>query len=275
MVRLDNGNALFTCYAGCDWRRVLEALDDKPSIERGVGLRPYGIDAEQPDRNAEYARHIWYESSRIDGTPAELYLRQRGIDGPWDPAALRFSAQAKHPNGLYYPAMVAAVTDAHLKITAIHRTFLTVDGRKAPVEPQKMMLGRCRGGAVRFGPAPVPSTVFIAEGIETALSVRQIFGDIRVYAGLSVYGMQAVELEPGIRKVVIVADGDEPGSVAFMAAQRAVAKYIKRGYDTYMLRCNKVGEDWNDILLSAIPPLRRRLTAFHEACREKKKCVSM
>jgi len=54
--------------------------------------------------------------------------------------------------------MVALVTrgtdDAPL---AIHRTFLARNGAgKAPVEPQKMMLGPCRGGAVRLdGPDDV------------------------------------------------------------------------------------------------------------------------
>ena len=35
--------------------------------------------------------------------------------------------------------------------TAIHRTFLARDGGgKAPIDPAKMMLGPCRGGAVRL-----------------------------------------------------------------------------------------------------------------------------
>ncbi len=48
--------------------------------------------------------------------------------------------------------MVALVTaGADDRPLAIHRTFLAHDGRgKAPVDPQKMMLGPCRGGAVRL-----------------------------------------------------------------------------------------------------------------------------
>jgi hypothetical protein len=60
--------------------------------------------------------------------------------------------------------MVALVTTgANGTPIAIHRTFLTRDGRKAPVAPQKMMLGRCRGGAVRLaGPHDL---LMIGEGI--------------------------------------------------------------------------------------------------------------
>jgi hypothetical protein len=48
--------------------------------------------------------------------------------------------------------MVALVTrGADGTPLAIHRTFLARDGGgKAPVDPQKMMLGPCRGGAVRL-----------------------------------------------------------------------------------------------------------------------------
>ena len=48
--------------------------------------------------------------------------------------------------------MVALVTRGIDDVPlAIHRTFLARDGfGKAPVNPQKMMLGPCRGGAVRL-----------------------------------------------------------------------------------------------------------------------------
>ena len=51
-----------------------------------------------------------------------------------------------------------------------------------------------------------------------------------------------------MRSVVVVADGDELGSVAYMAAYRAAAQYIKRHYSTHLLRCTEVGKDFNDIL---------------------------
>ena len=51
----------------------------------------------------------------------------------------------------------------------VHRTFVAREGNgKAPVEPQKMMPGPCRGGAVRLA-APCDK-LMIGEGIETALS---------------------------------------------------------------------------------------------------------
>jgi hypothetical protein len=94
----------------------------------------------------------------------EVYIASRGIRlGAAD--ALRFHADLKHPSGGFWPAMVALVTEGvDATPLAIHRAFLAPDGGgKAPVEPQKMMLGPCRGGAVRL--ADPHDLLMIGEGI--------------------------------------------------------------------------------------------------------------
>jgi hypothetical protein len=86
-----------------------------------------------------------------DGTLVETYLASRGLHLP-APPTLRFHAGLKHPSGGIWPAMVALVTrGSDGTPLAIHRTFVAHDGAgKALVDPQKMMLGPCRGGAVRL-----------------------------------------------------------------------------------------------------------------------------
>ena len=72
--------------------------------------------------------------------------------------------------------MVALVTrGADDTPLAIHRTFLARDGGgKAPVDPQKMMLGPCRGGAVRL--AEPGDVLMVGEGIETCLAAMRATG---------------------------------------------------------------------------------------------------
>jgi hypothetical protein len=93
-------------------------------------------------------------------------------------------------SGGIWPAMVALVTRGSDDTPiAIHRTFLARDGNgKAPVDPQKMMLGPCRGGAIRLG--PISDRLMIAEGIETALSAMQVTGQ-PAWAALSTSGLRA------------------------------------------------------------------------------------
>ena len=107
-------------------------------------------DADARKRTA-FALAIWRASQPAEATLVQTYLAARGIDLPL-PDALRFHAGLKHPSGDIWPAMVALVTNGvDATPLAIHRTFLARDGSgKAPVDPQKMMLGPCRGGVVRL-----------------------------------------------------------------------------------------------------------------------------
>ena len=89
--------------------------------------------------------------------------------------------------------MVALVTrGSDDTLLGVHRTFLDHGGAgKAPVEPQKMMLGPCRGGAVRLGTAG--NVLMVGEGIETCLSAMQAKG-YPAWAALSTSGLRALDL---------------------------------------------------------------------------------
>ncbi len=51
-----------------------------------------------------------------------------------------------------WPALLAAITDVHGDITAVHRIWLNRDGcRKAPVGDPRRSLGPQLGGGVRLG----------------------------------------------------------------------------------------------------------------------------
>ena len=107
----------------------------------------------------------------------ETYLRSRDIKIDV-PDCVRYHPRLKHyPSGQYLPAMIAAVTVyPDPEIVAIHRTYLKQDGSgKADVEPNKMMLGSIKGGAVMFGPSS-GLNLFITEGIENALTLFEVTG---------------------------------------------------------------------------------------------------
>lgn len=183
-----------------------------------------------------------------DGTLVETYLASRGLHLP-PPNTLRFHTGLKHPSGGIRPAMVALVTrgadDAPL---AIHRTFLSRDGRgKAPIEPQKMMLGPCRGGAVHLG---VPGDVLmVGEGIETCLAAMLATGHL-AWAALSTSGLRTLDLPRDVRDVIVLADGDDPGE----AAARDCAWRWKREGRRVRIARPPQGMDFNDTLMGR--PLR-------------------
>jgi len=159
------------------------------------------------------------------------------------PDVLRFHPQLRHPTDEVWPAMIALVEQVASAFgAAILRTYLARDGHgKAPVEPSKMMLGRCSGGAVRL--APASDCLLVGEGIETCLSAMQETG-LPAWAALSTSGLKALDLPTAVKEVIVLADGDDPGeSAAICAAMR----WTREGRVVRIAR-PPPGSDFNDLL---------------------------
>jgi len=107
-----------------------------------------------------------------------------------------------------------------------------------------MMLGPCRGGAVRL--ADADDEVMVGEGIETCLSAMQATGK-PAWAALSAPGLRALELPSTIRKVIILADSDDAGENAALAAAN---RWMAEGHDVRIARPPR-GQDFNDMLIGA------------------------
>ncbi len=182
----DDGKILVRCHAGCNQGRVIAALRARGLWEdtgrrQGRFIRPQQrrVGKDNPDRDdakrTQAALRLWQASVPASSTLVEIYLQSRGLHIQ-QPPSIRFHAGLRHPTGGIWPAMVALVTrgmdDATL---AVHRTFLARDGAgKAPIVPAKMMLGPCRGGAVRLG--TLGDVLMVGEGIETCLAASQASG---------------------------------------------------------------------------------------------------
>ena len=256
----DEGRILVRCHAGCPQDAVIDALKT-----RGLWPPDATADAKVPQQDDEKARrrrieheakrqaeaaektraahNIFSRASSAKDSLVQIYLHARGIIIE-PPLSLRYAPGLKHnPTGLYLPAMIAAVQDAVGHITGIQRTFLTTDGRrKAPVSQNKMMLGRCAGGAVRL--ALVKDALCVGEGVETMLSVQQETGR-PCWAALSTSGLKALILPSNITQVTICADADDPGE---QAAQFAAERWKGEGRKVKIARPTDGHKDFNDVL---------------------------
>jgi len=127
---------------------------------------------------------------------------------------------------------------------ANHRTFRVRDGSgKAPVEPQKMMSGPCRGGAVLLA---LPSEMLMAgEGIETCHAAMHATGH-PAWAALSTSGLRSLDLPRDVREVIVLADGDEPGEAA---ARDYAWRWKGEGRSVRIARAPR-GMDFNDMLVA-------------------------
>lgn len=241
----------------------------------------------EAQRKQRQAEGMWLGAEeQIKGTPVDAYLRGRGIDLAsigHQPRALRYLAQCQfhwqdRDTGeviqFKAPAMVAAMTNLMGKTVAVHRTYLGLGpngtwgklriphpSNPGELLPVKKVFGWENGCCIRLsngiGPeggkgvalnrCPPGTRVYIAEGIETALSARVLKPDARVLAAYSLSNMGMVALPDNVAEVVLIADADE-NDQAQAALQKAIDAHAAKGRDVRVWRSDRPGEDLNDVL---------------------------
>lgn len=213
----------------------------------GAGMLPKLATRAVPVRdgkpeNVARARRIWRDAAPVSDTPAQAYLRRRGITIE-APPAFRF-ARLSHPDGGDHPCLVALVTSPDDKPLGIQRTYLAEDGVKAAVSAVKLSLGFVGGGAIRL--APAASELIVAEGAEDGLTLLQELRlPVWVAAGASM--LPRMMFPAVVGSVVIAADADGPGEVA---AAKAAQAFIRRGLAVRTMRPAPGCKDWNQQLLT-------------------------
>lgn len=220
-----------------------------PPAERGPDLAAQR-------RAAKRISALWREARPVTADcVVGRYLANRGLLLPHYPAVLRF-----HPALAYWqasddgsapircgehPAMLAAIQQPAGRCIALHQTFLTADGCKADVPSVKKWTatsGKAGGAAIRlFEP---DYRLAVTEGIETALAVRQANG-WPVWAAVSAWGLENIEIPPTVQSILIAADHDSAG---IRAAQALAGRLTNQGREVRLLLPSVKGADWLDVV---------------------------
>lgn len=199
-------------------------------------------------KDADKIKLLWGTSVPAAGTPVEDYLRARAIDIErigGIPPSLRFvTTKYWHPlpNGKVeclgtYPAMIAPILDAQNAMIGVHLTYLEPSAPTKlklvdPTNPDRILAakkvkGQARGGCIRLGPAG--PHMMMAEGIETALSVKSVIAGTRmdqpVWTFVSLGNMGRITLPAGIERLMVLADNDMKAPV--QSGQRDLRKAIR------------------------------------------------
>jgi Toprim domain len=217
----EHGDLLDLIALNRDLPRLGEVLDEarlflalpRPAASGFIPPRSAQIRGE--GGSSEAARRLFRAARPVPGTPAEAYLRARGITAPLDWPALRY-----HPSVYYrdsrdaelelWPALLAAVTAWDGTISGVQRTWLDRDRpAKAPLSDPRRALGLLLGNGVRFGK---PTDILAAgEGIETMLALKSVLPDLPVIAGLSANHLAALDFPSSLRRLYVARDNDKAG----------------------------------------------------------------
>lgn len=213
-----------------------------PRMEPGRARTPLTRDS------SHAARRLFLSSRPVMGTLAQTYLISRGILCELPPSALRFHAScycrlSEHHPPESWPALIAAVTDAHGAITGVQRTWLSRDGlAKAPFADPRRSLGRLLGNGVRIGSAA--EVLAVGEGIETTLTLRAALPELPVIAALSASHLAALHFTPGLKRLYVAVDRDRDGRAA---ASRLINRACEANIQAF--RLEPTTHDWNHDLM--------------------------
>jgi putative DNA primase/helicase len=209
---------------GCDFRG---ALDWAAAFVGGAALpvtvrRPKKSVAEDDDSSRlRIAQWLWRQAQPIAGTPAEIYLRRRGISMPL-PRTLRYlSARDEHAHSLvaafgFADEIEPGILDlSRDQIWGIHLIHLAPDGtdRLRDDVECKITIGRCPGIAIVVAPgSDSTNNLLIAEGIENAMTGAQATGFTAWASASASRLVPLADVVPAwIECVTIVADDDDAG----------------------------------------------------------------
>lgn len=197
-----------------------------------------------------YAKPIIWDS------PVGQYLSNRGLGDLCQlPDVLHMACQPYYDAGFDrigdFPVMLGAVTCKVGSLVALHRTYVTEDGFKAPVpSPKKLsrLSGKLSGASIKlFEPFMLNGklTLGVGEGIETALASFLMFG-VPTWACVSASGMRSFEWPDDLESLVIFADNDASG-VGQAAARELATRAAAAGLEVRVATPPFVGSDWLDI----------------------------
>lgn len=187
-------------------------------------------------------------------SPVGQYLAHRGLGAlQRAPSALRMATLPYFEDGVelgLFPVMLGEVTTPEGVLVGLHRTYLSSEGRKAPVScPKKLSRtsGPLAGASIKmFEPVVMNGklTLGVAEGIETAIACYLASG-VPTWPCMSAWGLKSFMWPAGLQSLVIFADNDASG-VGQAAARALAGRAAAAGLECRIAIPEAPGTDWLD-----------------------------
>ena len=247
-----------------------------------ISQEPKEEDLEKDQKvRIQKAKALWDKGRPIQGSLAERYLREhRKIEGNL-PSDLRYlphfkvysreNGESEDRSEQSYPCLMAVARSPQGEITAIQLTFLNSEtATKADLPVAKRSFGVLKRSAVTLQEEKDSNVLFVAEGVETALSLKEagVKGTIKATLGLSNIKRLTPEdpfngssLNGNLTQIVVCADHDPPDSPATRSLQKSVLDLQSKGFSITVVKPEKLNEDFNDVLKEKGPQWVKEILA--------------
>lgn len=192
------------------------------------------------------------------GNPVRTYLAARGIHAATAALAVAAGALREHRDDHGRTAMLALAHNRNGVLRGVQLTKLKADGSaKRGSECDRLTFGPYKGSACRLFKL-AGDALAVAEGVETALAFASL-RKVPCWATFGTRNLEAFDPPPGIRTVIVAADGDratKPGDFKGLDAADAL-------FDRLRQRCRVIiaaapaDLDWLDVLNRGGEPCRQ------------------
>ena len=185
-------------------------------------------------------------SQPIKGSLAERYLSEhRGVKEANLGNDLKF-LPVSGKDKVYKPGLLALAKDKDGKVTSCQVTYLDpkTANKATDIKVNKRTFGKISGSFVELQKGS--DTVYIAEGVETALSLKEAGIKGQIVAGLGLHNLDKAE-HLG-KDIVIVGDNDGKNSQTQQRIDKIVETYKEKGITIDLVQPSKKGRDFNDVL---------------------------
>ena len=200
----------------------------------------------------ERIQAIWKASIPIDSERAAIgrtYISNRGLSTKSLPSNIHFHPELitkRDQSMIKTPGLVLPLSPNEGEIQAIHRIFLSSDGRNVIC---KKLMGPQTNSLLLFGSNA--EHVAVAEGPETSLAIHQSTG-LPTYCSISASSMPKIVLPNTVKKVDIFSDKDR-SQAGQEAAVRLYRKLIETNVEARLFLPREIipkegkSIDWLDI----------------------------
>lgn len=258
---LSEGRVVIHGFGAADWRLMRDWLHECGLIDAGGRLLKGATSTPtsmptvgRPDlmTRREAALRLWEGGVPLAaGGVSNRYLGHRCIEGGRRALDLRHHPAA--PIAVYrlgsrtHPALMARISDAEGRLTAVELTYLDPNGRRASgLRLSRKTVGHVpAGAAVRL--APVAPDMLVGEGVATTLSAIGRF-QMPGWALMSAHNLASWTPPPDVRSLLIAADRGRVGEAAAGALRR---RLTSGGLVVGVLWPASPFGDWNEAAVAA------------------------